>query len=444
MAERDPNQLGTFAYEAITRNGQRVKGPKARMTAYSVAEVRRELVDQGYVPIWIKETTRTGGFSLNSSVTGRSLRLSPLQVANFARALHQLIRAGISFPRALEAIGKDSVIPNMADTCEDMATKISNGAGIADTFREYPKAFDTIFCGYLAAGEETGNLAASLGRLTVLTEKRAQMRSKIKGVTAYPMIVSIVISVLISLIILFLVPKYQQIYSSFNSPLPAPTLMLMKLSKHFLPVHIQHFGGIGLPFPDPVSPLLWVGLIVTSLWLYLRAHRDDPEVGARVDRIRFKLPITGKLTHKLVLYRWASTLAGALGSNVQTSPALALAAMASGSRWVRAITPDLENGIQSGTQLSELLMQHTDIFSADMRTMVATGEAAGEVAVMLDSSAASLSDEIDSIVAGLSAKVEVALLLFMGISVGSMLIALYLPILHLAATVGQGLNHTSP
>jgi type IV pilus assembly protein PilC len=144
----------------------------------------------------------------------------------------------------------------------------------------------------------------------------------------------------------------------------------------------------------------------------------------------------------LVLYRWTSTLAGALGSSVQIAQALALAAMSSGSRWVRALTKELEIGINQGHPLSELLGQYDTVFPADVITMVATGEAAGETAVMLDASATSLSDEIDSIVAGLSAKVEVALLLLMGVSVGSMLIALYLPILHLAATVGNSASAT--
>jgi type IV pilus assembly protein PilC len=430
---RDPDQIGTFSYEAITPTGLRIKGPRARMSAYSEAEVRNELIAQNYVPIWIKEITKTS-VSLNANVGRRGLVLKPLQVSNFARALYQLIRAGIPMPRALEAISQDATIPRLGDTCKDMANKIANGSGIADTFAENPHAFDAIFCGYLAAGETTGNLPASLARLTVLTEKRAQMRSKIKAITAYPIIVSCVIALLVTLILIFLVPKYSAIYASLNSPLPGPTLLVVRLSKHVLPIHFTHIFGVPFIAPDPEAPLLWIGLVVLGVWLFLRSHREDPKVGERVDRIRFHLPISGKLTHKLVLYRWCSTLAGALASSVQTTEALGLASMASGSRWMRVITIELQAGIQAGHPLSELMLLHTDVFPADIRTMVSTGEAAGETGIMLEASAASLSDEIDSIVAGLSARIEVALLLTMGVTVGSLLIALYLPILHLAQT----------
>jgi type IV pilus assembly protein PilC len=439
MAERtinrDPDQLGTFTYEAISKNGERIKGPKAKMSAYSAAEVRTELTDQGYFPVWIKEVSSGSRLSLNTEVKRRGLHLKALQVSNFARALFQLISAGISMSRALEAIALDTSIPNLPETCNDMASKISNGAGIADTFAEHPHAFDAVFCGYLAAGEITGNLGASLSRLTVLAEKRAQMRAKIKGVTAYPLIVSCVITVLISLIILFLVPKYQSIYGLFHSKLPAPTLLLLNFSKHFLPIHILHIGGIPLIGPDFEAPLLYVLLIIVGVWYFLRTHKEDPKVSVIVDKIRFHTPISGKLIHKLVLYRWASTLAGALGSNVQTTEALALSATASGSRWMRIITTELIEGINAGLPLSEMMLRYTEIFPADLRTMVATGEASGETPTMLEASSRALSDEIDSIVAGLSAKIEVALLMFMGITVGSMLIALYLPILNLASTI---------
>jgi type IV pilus assembly protein PilC len=440
-AQRDPSQLGSFTYKAIyTPTNAVVQGAKAKMDAYSEAEVRRALNEQGYQPIWIKEIPLRSGISLNSSVGNTALKLKPFQVSNFSRALYQLINAGISMPRALESIGKDAAIPRLSETCNEMAEKIANGAGIAETFAEYPRAFDSIFCGYLSAGEKTGNLPASLARLTVLTEKRSQMRSKIKGVTAYPMIVSAVIAVLVTLIILFLVPQYQKIYASFNAALPAPTQLLITFSNHFIPLQLVHLGSIPVPAPDPVSPLFWVGLIAGSLYWFLRTHRTDPKVGEIVDKVRFHLPISGALTHKLVLYRWTSTLAGALSSNVQTTDALSLAATAAGSRWLRVITLELERGIQSGRPLSEMMMQYTDMFPADVRTMVSTGEEAGETAIMLQSSATALSDEIDAAVSGLSARIEVALLLFMGVTVGSMLVALYLPILHLSATISNAGN----
>ena len=442
---RSPDQVGVFQYEAITPTGARIKGPKARMNAFTAAEVRTELIDQGYIPISIKEVSSgLGSLSLSGDIGSGGLKLKPAQVANYARGFYQLVRAGISVPRAIEALGEDSSNPRLAQVCQDMSARIANGASISATFAEHPKAFDSVFIGYLAAGEETGNLTASLARLTVLTEKRAQMRSKIKGVTAYPVMVSAVIGFLVSFIILFLVPRYQTIYAQFNAKLPAPTLLLVAISHHFFPVRFYSvFGFPYLPGPNLLSPILWFFAIFISINRFLKWKKDDPAVGAFFDKVRFKLPVMGKLVHKLVLYRWTSTLAGALGSNVQTMTALGLAAEASGSRWIRTITPDLQAGIQSGKPLSEQLYGYPTLFPADIRTMISTGESAGESAAMLDATALALSDEIDAIVATLSAKIEVALLVSMGIVVGSMLVALYLPILNLAATVSNTANPTT-
>ena len=438
--DRHPDQVGLFQYEAITPTGARIKGPKAKMNAFTAAEVRTELVDQGYFPIKIKEipSSTTAG-SIGNISFGGGLKLKPAAVAGFARGFYQLLRAGISVPRAIEALGEDASNPALAAACATMSNNIANGMSISEAFAEYPKAFDNVFCGYLAAGEETGNLTTALGRLTALTEKRSQLKSKIRAVTAYPIMVSSVIGIMITGIILFLVPRYEQIYAQFNAKLPVPTQLLVQFSHHFFPVHFFHFSFLPFPLPGPnfASPLLYVLAAYIGISWFLRAKKDDPKVGAMFDKIKFRLPVAGELTHQLVLYRWTSTLAGALGSNVQTVGALQLAAQSSGSRWLRTISPEIEEGLQNGKPLSDLLANYPELFPPNVRTMIATGESSGETASMLEAVSVALSDEIDAIVGTLSAKIEVALLLGLGVVVGSMLVALYLPILNLAATVSN-------
>ena len=434
-ADRDPSTPGLFAYEAITPSGVRIKGPKARMNAYTVADVRRELMDQGFIPIKIHEVS-TSRTALTGNIGGSgALKLKPLQVAAFSRGLYQLLRAGISLPKAILSLGEDADDALLTDACNDIATKIQNGTSVSEAFGGYPKAFDDVFCGYLAAGEQTGSLVASTKRLTELTEKRAQLHSKVKAVSIYPILVSSVIGVLVSGIILFLVPMYQKIYGQFKAKLPAPTLLLVGISHHFLPITM--YGSI--PGPDPFSPLFWGILIFVSLKIFIKVKGGEPAIGEKIDRVRFKLPLFGKLTRYLTLFRWVSTLSGALDAGVHTTQALAMASRSSGSRWVRAITPLLENGLQAGRPLSQMLAEYPDLFPSNIRTMVSTGEAAGELSAMLDSVSNTLSDEIDAIVAGLGAKIEVFLIVSMGIVVGGMLMALYLPILNLASTVaGSG------
>jgi type IV pilus assembly protein PilC len=438
---RDPQTPGTYSYEAITPTGARIKGAKARMNAYSAEDVRRELVSQGFVPITITELHGAGaaGFNLNMNIGQQGLKLKPQELAAFTRGLHQLVRAGVSVPRAVAALGDDAPNPELTTVCNDISSRIINGSPIAEAFAQHPRTFDDVFCGYLESGEKTGTLIIATGRLALLTEKRAQMHTKIRSVSTYPILVSIVIAVLVTAMITLIVPRFVTIYANFNSTLPAPTLLLIKLSHHFSPIHF--IGWI--PAPDPGAPLLWIILIIIGLRIYLKKTKDNPSVGIRVDKIRFHLPLAGKLIYTSTLFRWTSTLSGALEAGVRTTEALDMAARASGSRWIKAITPDIESALQAGQPLSRQLAEYPELFPAQIRTMVTTGETSGELTVMLDSCTLALNEEVDAMIAGLSAKVEVALILVMGAVVGAMVIALYLPIIHLAATVANTANTTT-
>jgi type IV pilus assembly protein PilC len=436
-ATRNPDAPATFAYEAISPTGMRIKGPKARMVAYSVDDVRRELLDQGFTPIKIKEINRPGGLSLQMDVGRQGLKLKPVDLATFARSFYQLLNAGISVTRSIEAIGADAANPRLKEICTDIATKINNGTPIATAFSDHPRTFDDVFCGYLAAGEQSGALVASTKRLAELVEKRAQLSTKVRAVAMYPMLVAGLISLIVAGILIFLVPTFAQIYARFHATLPAPTILLISASHHFFPVH---FSGY---FFDPLSPLLWVSLILGSFTAYKRATKDDPRVGTRLDKIKFRLPLVGKLVKLVVLYRWLSTLSGALESGLRTIPSLELAADASGSRWIKAVTPELTAGLTAGRPLSTLLESHDDLVPSSVRTMIATGEAAGELSSMLDSAVAATSDEIDALVAGLAAKLEVGLIVVLGTTVGLILICLYLPILSLASTISSSTTATT-
>jgi len=439
---RDPSEPGLFAYEAVAPNGTRIKGPKARMSAYSADDVRRELLDQGFTPIKITEVTSgsLGGVNLNMKVGRQGLRLKPIQLSAFARGLHQLLKAGISVPRAVAALGEDSENEELKTVCSDIATKIANGIPIAEAFATHPVTFDDVFCGYLASGEQTGALVAATGRLALMTEKRAQISSKVRSVAIYPLLVTTAISLLVTVLIVFIVPLFAKIYTQLHSTLPAPTQLLIKVSHYFLPIKLIHVSGIPLPFVNFLSPVLWLLVIIFSFRAFVKHRGNVPNIAIRLDKIRFRLPVFGKLGRYLALYRWMSTLAGALDSGVRTTAAITLAANSSGSRWIRTVSPSIETAIQSGQPLSAALAVHSDLFPASVRTMVSTGEQTGDLSVLLDSAAASLADEIDAIVGGLSAKIEVALLLTMAVVVGGILICLYLPVLNLAPTLAKTAN----
>jgi type IV pilus assembly protein PilC len=224
---------------------------------------------------------------------------------------------------------------------------------------------------------------------------------------------------MVALILLFIVPKYAEIYSTLDTELPAPTQFIVLLSKWF--------------------PIVALAVIIASVAFYSfnKSKADDLVFGERLDRIKFKLPVFGKLFKRLVLYRFASTMGGAISSGVQSYDAVDLAARAAGSRWVRAVAPELRQSIQEGRPMTAAMEAHDDLFSNSMRKMVATGEETGDLATMFTNSADALREDVDLYISTMSAKIEVLMLVFMGATVGGILACLYLPILQLTATVGE-------
>lgn len=449
MARKTNEGPKTFTYEAISPQGERIKGKQAKMTAYSADAVRKQLGSQGYVVIDVKESG--SGLSIDlSELGGRGpLKLDAGELAQFARQLHNLLNAGISIPATLMAIGEDAKDPRFTQMCLEMANAVQSGTPLSAAMADQEPTFDEVFVAYITSGEATGSLPATTERLAQMMAKKAELRLKIKGVTAYPKMVAYVIGVLVLGILMFLVPNFADIYADFGAELPAPTQALVTVSNQMLPLSAElplrdNIPILGRLIPNPLtirpnllSPLIWGVALIFGVKAWLKATADNDEIGIKLDKAKFRMPVFGELNRRLVLFRWTSTLSGALASGVQTTESLELAARASGSRWIKAVTPALVDAIRSGRPLSTELLAYPDLFPPNIRTMVTTGEKSGEMAEMLESVAAAVDNEIDAIIAGLGAKIEVALLMILGGVVGGLLVVLYLPILSLTTTVGE-------
>lgn len=418
---RESDELFTFQYEAITPAGTRLKGQKARMQAYNAEMVRRELMDQGYIPISITKVQDKGLSRDISSFTPAKLNVAAL--AAFTRQFHELLRAGVSAPRAVASLAAEAPSPRLRDVCTDIAARLSSGSSIVEAFSAYPKMFNDVYRAYLAAGEKTGSIVEATERLAKMLERQAKMRSKIISVITYPALISAVVLVMIVGILVFLVPQFENIYKSFGAPLPAPTRALVRLSKQV-----------------PIVLAILVPAAILTMRQIRKTADNVSNVAIMFDKVRFRLPIVGKLFHRASLYRWTTTFTGSLQAGLPQTQALEIAGDASGSRWIKAVTPGFVEGITIGRPLSTMLAEHGRLFPAQIRTMVNTGEQSGEVARLLESSSESLDAEIDGMVGSMGAKIEVLLLLFLGGSVGSMLIVLYLPIISMASTVSSGLS----
>jgi type IV pilus assembly protein PilC len=431
----------TFSYTAVSLSGERVKNTMIAPSAQSVVSALKR---EGWVPLEVTEMKSTAMSSdVFAFITGGGVKLKWSARAEFSRRLSQMLRAGISVPKSLVAIAEDAPAP-VAAMCTQMAEKVMAGQSLADAMEEHRRAFDEVTVAYIRAGEESGELVETTARLSVMLAKRAALASKIKGVSAYPKMVGGSITILVGGILTFLVPMYAKIYAGFGATLPAPTRALMWFSKHLFPLAIRkmHVGSIALfvPIPEPLHFLSFVFYIAVGVFIFMRKTKGDLEVGRKLDKIKFRLPLMGKLYHLQGLQRWAMTLAGSYSSGVNLSRGLDLAARATGSRWHLWVAPKLVEAVRTGRTISSELSLHRSLYPPSVRTMLATGEDTGEPDTMLNSVADSLDSDIDSLVAGLSAKIEVALLLVLGGVVGGLLLVLYLPILDLATTVSNGLN----
>lgn len=483
----------TFEYVVVNSSGVRHKG---KMQASSASSVSETLQADGWLPLEVREVGGAGlSMDLSAFVGGeQKLRLSTSEAAPFFRQVSELLKAGVPISRVLTALS-DEASPKVRQVCLGLSERLNSGVPLSEAMLEFPDAFDAVTRAYVAAGESSGTLPETMGRLALIMEKRNAMRLKIKAVTAYPKMVGGAILVIVTAIIIFLVPRFQAIYAEVGSELPLPTRVLVWISENILPIKpelsfpmpffmsgdvsiVGIFGRlifiIGFVMGTdalrnragkepklrntiikwvfviavtvfasgytivPASLLVWsvVGGVFFGVKFFLSSRSSNERLAEFIDTVRFKIPIFGEITRRNALFQWSSTMAGALGSGVSLTQALTLAGATSGSQWYEVTSSSIEDQIRAGKPLSEALASQPKLYPSSIRAMVATGETTGDMSTMFESISSTIDSEIDSLVAGLSAKVEVALLLVMAVVVGGLLVALYLPIIQLATTYG--------
>lgn len=481
---------GNFGYVAVNQQGTRQKGKMRAPSAQAVAEA---LSADGWTPLSV-EKIATGGLNtdLGALLGSDKFVLNIQELATFSRQFSELLRAGVPVSRALISLGEEADA-RISRVCEGLSARVNSGVPLSEAMEEFPGAFDEVFRSYVAAGETSGTLAHTMGRLSQNMERRATLQRKIKAVTAYPKFVSIAIGLIVVAIFTILIPKFEAIYAGFNSELPAPTQFVVTLSQNLFPVSFdvtapvpwyvsdglslvgafgRLLGGLALfgllemlrnlrrkPFKpvgvglktvfvlmctifaadyefNPVSSMVWgAGVaVVLGLFFATRAGETNIRLVRLVDIARFRMPLLGNMNKLNTLYRWTSTLAGAMEAGVPLARAVELAGQVSGSRWHRLAASELQSSVRAGKPLSEGLLMYPELFPASLRAMVATGEQTGDLAVMLDSAAKTIESEVDAIIAGLAAKLEVALLVLLATVVGGLIVVMYLPILNLAST----------
>lgn len=406
MAATKAASMDVFVWEGVDKKGKKLKG---ETPGASVAFVSATLRRQGINPL---KVTKRG-----KSLAKRKKKIVPKDVAVFTRQLATMITAGIPIVQAFEIVGKGHENPSMQQLLLSVKEDIESGTAMNVALSKHPLYFDQLYCNLVAAGEQAGILDALLDKIATYKEKIEAIKGKIKSALFYPAAVIVVAFIITAILLIFVIPQFEALFKGFGGDLPALTQMVIDLSKIFQSYWWAIFGGIG-------------GGIFAMSYFY---KRSIPAQHA-MDRFILRAPIIGVIVKKATIARFARTLSTMFAAGMPLVEALDSVAGAAGNRVYFDGVMAIKNDISTGMQL-QAAMNSTDLFPNMVIQMVAIGEESGELDTMLGKVADFYEAEVDDAVAGLSSLLEPLIMGVLGVLVGGLVIAMYLPIFKMAAVV---------
>jgi len=392
-----------FEWEGKDRNGKQVRG---EIRAGGENQVQAALRRQGVMPTKIKKRRMSSG-----------RKIKPKDMAIFTRQLATMMKAGVPLLQAFDIVGRGNPNPSVTKLLNDIRTDVETGTSLSVAFRKYPMYFDALYCNLVEAGEAAGILDQLLDRLAVYMEKTEAMKSKIKSALMYPISVLIVAFVVTAVIMIFVVPSFKQVFSSFGADLPAPTLVVIAMSEIFVKYWWLIFGGIG-----------------GGLYFFMQAWKRNKKVQEFMDRLLLKMPIFGVLVDKSCIARWTRTLSTMFAAGVPLVEALDSVGGASGNSVYEAATLKIQQEVSTGTALTTA-MTNANLFPSMVLQMCAIGEESGSIDHMLGKAADFYESEVDDMVAGISSLMEPIIIVVLGTVIGGIVVAMYLPIFKLGQVV---------
>ena len=392
-----------FAWEGKDKTGKTVRG---EMRAGGETIVNVTLRRQGIVVVKVKKKVYRSG----KKIQDKDLTL-------FTRQLATMMKAGVPLLQSFDIVGKGHANPSMAKLIMDLRTDIETGTSLNNAFRKYPLYFDPLFCNLVGAGEQAGILEDLLTRLAIYKEKTLALKAKIKSALMYPCAILGIAFIVTAVIMIWVVPAFKQVFSSFGADLPAPTLVVMSIS-------------------DFVVAWAWVifPAIFASLYFFFQAWRRSVKMQQTMDRVLLRLPIFGDVIRKATIARWTRTLATMFAAGVPLVEALDSVGGASGNNVYLGATRKIQTEVSTGTSLT-LAMQNANVFPNMVTQMVSIGEESGALDGMLGKVADFYEEEVDEAVAALSSLMEPLIMVILGVIIGGLVVAMYLPIFKLGSVV---------
>jgi type IV pilus assembly protein PilC len=392
-----------FEWEGKDKNGKIVRG---EMRAGGESMVSASLRRQGVLITKVKKRRMSGGSAIKQK-----------DIAIFTRQLSTMMRAGVPLLQAFDIVARGSSNPRMTKLITDIRNDVETGTSLSSAFRKYPMQFDNLYCNLVEAGEAGGILDTLLDRLAIYQEKTMALKGKIKSAMIYPVAVMVVAFVVLAVIMIFVVPVFEDVFKSFGAALPGPTVFVIGLSKIFIDYWIVIFGTI-----------------IGGTYFFIQSWKRSEKMQRAMDRILLKVPVFGDLVNKAVVARWTRTLSTMFAAGVPLVEALDSVGGASGNSVYKDATEQIQRDVSTGSSLTTS-MQTTGVFPTMVLQMCAIGEESGALDGMLGKAAEFYEEEVDEAVKGLSTLLEPFIIVLLGVMIGGIVVAMYLPIFKLGQVV---------
>ncbi|RQP23218.1 type II secretion system F family protein [Piscinibacter terrae] len=392
-----------FEWEGKDKNGKVVRG---EMRAGGEAMVSASLRRQGILITKVKKRRVSGGSSIKQK-----------DIAIFTRQLATMMKAGVPLIQAFDIVARGSTNPRVTKLLTDIRSDVETGTSLSSSFRKHPLYFDALYCNLVEAGEAGGILEQLLDRLAIYQEKTMAIKNKIKSALIYPVAVLVVAFVVLAVIMIFVIPAFKDVFTSFGADLPAPTLFVIGMSEFFVKFWYLIFG-----------------VLIGGTYFFMQSWRRSEKMQKAMDRLLLKIPVFGDLVYKSTVARWTRTLSTMFAAGVPLVEALDSVGGASGNAVFAEATEQIQKDVSTGSALTTS-MQTTGVFPTMVLQMCAIGEESGSLDAMLGKAAEFYEDEVDEAVKGLSSLMEPFIIVVLGVLIGGIVVSMYLPIFKLGAVV---------
>lgn len=403
--------MATFSWVGRTKDGAIQKG---EMSAASQADVVAQLRGKQITPTTIE---KKGGSWMDIQIPGFEPKVEVKDVVIFTRQFSTMIDAGLPLVQCLEILGEQTENPTLAKAIKGTRLDVESGSTYAEALRKHPKVFDELYVNMVAAGEAGGILDIIQQRLAAYMEKAIKLEKKIKGAMVYPAVIVVISAGVMAVLMIWVIPVFASMFSDFGGQLPGPTQLVLNMSDWVI-------ANIGY----------MVGGIIAFKMAFSRFYKT--ETGKReLDRLSLKIPVVGDLIRKAAVAKFTRTMSTLMNAGVPILEGLEIVASTAGNKIVEMAILKARLAVSEGQDLAGPLSE-SGVFPKMVTQMMSVGEATGALDTMMNKIADFYDDEVDDAVSALTAMMEPALMVFLGITVGFIVIAMYLPIFEMGAAVG--------